>query len=219
MEPDDSSQWGRADPPVGSRSLIIRPMKSEDLARVVKVHVTAFPGFFLSFLGPRFLSLFYGEAILLGEIALVADLRGEVVGLVMGSTRPGRFFRDLLRRRLLAFALASAPAVLRRPSVALRVARALLKPGAAAKVEGTSTLMSIAVDPSVQGVGAGKALVLGFIDEAARRGAVRVDLTTDKEGNDRTNSFYRSLGFSVAREIVTPERRVLNEYELDLPAR
>jgi ribosomal protein S18 acetylase RimI-like enzyme len=193
-------------------------MGAPDVPRAVRVHVAAFPGFFLSFLGPRFLRLFYGEAVLLREVVLVADLDGAVVGLVMGSTHPGRFFKALLRRRLLGFALAAAPAVLRRPSVALRVARALFKPSQAAKVEGTATLMSIAVGPEAQGLGAGKALVLAFIDEAARRGAVKVDLTTDKVDNERTNAFYRALGFRVAREIVTPEQRTLNEYELDLPA-
>jgi ribosomal protein S18 acetylase RimI-like enzyme len=76
--------------------------------------------------------------------------------------------------------------------------------------------LSIAVAPEAQGLGAGKALVDAFIEEARRRGATRVDLTTDKAGNERTNSFYCSLGFRVAREIVTPEKRVLNEYEIDV---
>ncbi len=194
-------------------------MASADVSRAVEVHLAAFPDFFLSFLGPRFLALFYGEAIALGEIALVADLDGSLAGLVMGSVQPGRFFKALLRRRLVAFALAAAPRVLRRPSSALRVARALLKPSQAARGDGTATLMSLAVRPDAQGSGGGRALVLAFRDEAARRGARKVDLTTDKVGNARANAFYRSLGFVVAREIVTREGRVLNEYELDLPGR
>lgn len=202
-----------------TRWLTVRAMTMADVERVVGIHVVAFPGFFLSFLGPRFLRVFYAESVVLGEVAQVAEVDSRVVGFVMGSTDPGRFFKMLLRRRLLRFAWAAVPAVARRPAVAFRVARAVLKPREAAKQAGTATLMSIAVDPAAQGTGAGKALVLGFIDEAARRGAVKVDLTTDKVGNDGTNAFYRSLGFSVAREIVTPEKRILNEYELDLPVR
>jgi hypothetical protein len=30
------------------------------------------------------------------------------------------------------------------------------------------------------------------------------------------NRFYESLGFRVVREVVTPEHRVMNEYEIDL---
>lgn len=200
-------------------ALRVRPMTSGDLSRAVEVHLAAFRGFFLTFLGPRFLSLFYEEAVAIGEIALVAESKERVVGFVMGSTHPGRFFKELLKRRLLGFAFAAAPAVLRRPGAALRIARALLKPKDAARAAGTATLMSLGVDPAAQGLGAGKSLVLAFLQEAGRRGATRVDLTTDKVDNERTNAFYRGLGFKVAREIVTPERRVLNEYELDLPGR
>lgn len=197
----------------------IRVMTERDVHRVVEVHLAAFQGFFLTFLGPRFLRLFYAEAIALGEIALVAEADGAIAGFVMGSTSPGAFFRQLLKRRLVAFAIAAAPAVLRRPAVAARVARALVKPGSAARAPGTATLMSLGVDPAIQGVGAGKALVTAFLEDARRRGATRVDLTTDKVDNERANAFYRSLGFAVAREIVTPERRVLNEYEIDLSPR
>lgn len=197
----------------------VRAMTERDVSRVVEIHLAAFQGFFLTFLGPRFLRLLYAEAVALGEIALVAEVEGVLAGFVMGSESPGRFFKQILRRRLVAFALAAAPAVLRRPAVAARVARALVKPGSAARAGGTATLMSLGVDPSVQGAGAGKALVNAFLGEASRRGSTKVDLTTDKIDNDRTNAFYRGLGFQVAREIVTPEARVLNEYEIDVSTR
>lgn len=199
--------------------LEIRRATEGDVARIVEVHLDAFEGFFLSFLGPRFLRLFYAEAVALGEICLVATTRGEVAGFVMGSATPGGFFTKLIRRRAAAFALAALPAVLRRPTTALRVARALLKPKQATKPVGTATLMSIGVGSAAQGLGAGKALVVAFLDEAARCGSRVVDLTTDKVDNDRANTFYRALGFAVAREIVTAEGRILNEYELDLSRR
>jgi glycosyltransferase involved in cell wall biosynthesis/ribosomal protein S18 acetylase RimI-like enzyme len=205
--------------PVTTGSVAIRPMKAVDVQRVVEIHLSSFPGFFLSFLGPRFLRLFYAEAVALNEIALVACDDATVIGFVMGSVGPGMFFRALLGRKLIAFAIASFPAMLRRPSASLRIARALAKPKRATKLKGTATLLSLGVSPSSQRLGAGKALVRSFLEAAARRGSQRVDLTTDKLDNDRTNHFYASLGFQVAREIVTPERRVLNEYEIDLPSR
>lgn len=195
----------------------MRPMARADVARVVEVHLSAFPGFFLSFLGPRFLRLFYAEAVALGEITLVAEVEREVVGFVMGSVSPGAFFKALLRRRALLFAWHALPAVVRNPKTAFRIARALAKPGDARKPAGTATLMSLGVAQATQGSGSGKALVQAFLREAALRGCKVVDLTTDKVGNDRTNAFYRRLGFQIAREIVTPEKRILNEYEIELP--
>ena len=106
--------------------------------------------------------------------------------------------------------------MLRRPSAALRIARAILKPKEASKPDGSATLMSLGVSREAQGRGLGKALVTAFLQEAADRGAKRVDLTTDKVDNPRTNGFYSNLGFHVAREIVTPHQRILNEYEIDV---
>ena len=194
-------------------------MAADDTKAVVAIHLAAFPGFFLTFLGPRFLRLLYSEAVACGEIAIVAEAAGRPVGFVMGSAKPGGFYGQLVRRRLLAFALAALPAVARRPGIVLRVARALRRPAEGRKPEGTATLMSLGVDPTAQGLGAGRALVQAFLEAAGRRGACKVDLTTDQDGNERTNRFYAALGFRVARTIVTPERRILNEYEIDLPPR
>ena len=41
------------------KSPVIRPMVYVDVESVVNLHVRAFPGFFLSFLGPSFLREFY----------------------------------------------------------------------------------------------------------------------------------------------------------------
>jgi ribosomal protein S18 acetylase RimI-like enzyme len=197
----------------------IRAMSAVDVDRVTDIHVGAFAGFFLTYLGRRFVRLFYSETVALGEIALVAESEGAIVGLVMGSTSPGRFFTRLLQRRAVGFAVAALPAVARRPRILLRVTRALLKPREAGRPVGTATLLSVAVAADAQGLGAGRKLVVAFLEEARRRGATRVDLTTDKTCNDRTNAFYRSLGFQVGREITTPEKRILNEYELRLSDR
>lgn len=195
----------------------IRPMQLDDVAAVVGVHLRAFPGFFLSFLGPRFLAVLYRSAIEAGEIAIVAD-RGRITGLAMGTADPAAFFRKLLRKHAAAFAISALPAVLRRPSTALRVARALQKPHAVTR-RGAATLLSVAVDPAFQTGGQGRILVEAFIDECKRRGASRVDLTTDKHGNDRVNAFYSAMGFRVEGQTTTPEGRVMYEYVLDLTSR
>ena len=41
----------------------IIPMKQEHVADVVHVHEVAFPGYFLTFLGSRFLRLLYSETL------------------------------------------------------------------------------------------------------------------------------------------------------------
>ena len=49
--------------------------------------------------------------------------------------------------------------------------------------------------------------------EAQNRGTRVVDLVTDRDNNEGANAFYRSQGFRLKCEVVTPEGRILNEYE------
>ena len=190
----------------------VRAMQRGDVGAVTAVHLAAFPGFFLSFLGPRFLRELY-RAIVDDEecIAYVAVADGRVIGFVAGSASSG-FYRRAARRRWFRFALASFGAFLRKPKIAPRLLRALYAPPKAA-LEG-ALLMSLAVDPRVQRSGAGRLLTAAFTEGAKQRGAKAVVLTTDRDGNDAVNAFYRAQGFTAAGEFVTPEGRAMNEYIL-----
>lgn len=76
--------------------------------------------------------------------------------------------------------------------------------------------MSLAVSPDAQRSGVGRTLNHAFLEEASRRGAKRVLLTTDRIGNDSVNRFYEKEGFRISRTFVTPEGRQMNEYEIAL---
>lgn len=193
----------------------IRPMTDAETEDAVAIHMAAFPAFFLTFLGPRFLRQLYRGIV--GDpagMAWVAEQDGRRLGFVAGTDSPSRFYRRLIRRRLIRFALAAAIPFLRRPSILPRLLRAFTKPAeASASGARRAELMSLAVWPWAQQRGAGALLVQCFIDEARRRGAEVVYLTTDAAGNDAVNRFYERLGFSVVRRFTTAEGRVMNEYE------
>lgn len=195
-------------------SVALRPMSASDVDAVTAVHLAAFPGFFLSFLGGRVLREIYRAMVADEEsIAFVATEGERIIGFVAGSMSGG-VYRRAARRRWFRFGLASLGALMRRPWIAPRLLRSFFAPTAPA-VEG-APLIALAVDPRVQGSGSGKLLTRAFIDEARRRGARAVVLTTDRSGNDAVNAFYRAQGFQVAREFVTPEGRDMNEYILDI---
>jgi ribosomal protein S18 acetylase RimI-like enzyme len=122
----------------------------------------------------------------------------------------------LIRQRLVRFAWASLPALLRSPGIAPRLVRAFKKPAEAATYRRRGTLMSIAVAPPWQGKGVGRDLTLAFLEEARRRGLDAVDLTTDQLNNEAANLFYQNLGFRCTRSFVTPEGRQMNEYVMTL---
>lgn len=194
---------------------VIRPACAGEGRVLAAIHLRSFPGFFLSSLGPRFLSLFYERLIDGAEIVLVATQAGRTIGFAAGSTTPAGFYARLLRRDGLRFAFASVPALLRKPVIAPRLARALTRPAEEAqRPDGYATLMSIGVEPDVLKTGVGRRLLDGFVAAAAGRGARGVDLTTDRDDNDSVNSFYLRNGFVLRRTFVTPEGRRMNEYEI-----
>ena len=199
--------------------LACRPMAPGDLGRVVEIHLVSFPGFFLSFLGPRFLREFYrGTVNDTASLALVAvDRLGRVAGFVAGHMDPPGFYKRLLLRRGWAIAMASIGPVLRRPSIIPRLFRAIKYRGGPPATPGGALLASLAVHPEMQAAGAGKLLVRRFAEECFRRGATYIYLTTDRNHNDAVNQFYQSLGWKIETEVVTPEGRALNLFIYSKP--
>ena len=89
-------------------TVTIAPLHPADVPQLVALHRRAFPSFFLSDLGPAFLTEFYRGFLTdpTSVTAVARDDRGDVVGGVVGTTAPAGFFARLLRRRLVGFALA-----------------------------------------------------------------------------------------------------------------
>lgn len=207
--------------PVVSSDVMIRPMNTEDVAQVVQVHLASFPGFFLSFLGRDFLKLLY-ENIQCDPygIVLVAPLNGHIEGFVAGVTDQSGFYQRLVKKRKWAFARAAGQALVRNPTIASRLLRALNRPNETRAAEVDACLMSVAVRPEAEGKGIGRRLVTAFCEELAERGIGSVCLDTDRDGNERANRFYQKLGFQLVRSFVTPEGRAMNAYvaETDLAA-
>jgi ribosomal protein S18 acetylase RimI-like enzyme len=190
-------------------------MGKMDCARVVDIHLRSFQGFFLTFLGPSFISLLYCATIKdIGGVALVAEQRNKVCGFVTGTTQPFSFYKRLVKEHLFGFFWASLQGFLRNPAILPRLLRSFTMPGQPLPTEKCATLMSLAVDPDCQGIGIGKLLVLAFLDEAKKSGCFSVNLTTDAVNNDGINKFYERLGFSLYRSFLTPEKRLMNEYIL-----
>jgi len=197
---------------------MLKVMDSNNVSRVVYVHLKSFPGFFLSSLGPKFLGHFYLGVVDAPEgISFVyLNEAGQPAGFVSGTSNPRGFYKRLLKRDWLKFSIASLGTLMRNPGAVRRIARGLLHPGQNPVGDDVAGLFSIGVLPELQGTGAGKKLVHAFLDEARKRGCKRVFLTTDRDNNEVVNHFYEKLGFVVEREYTTPEGRNMNEYWITL---
>jgi ribosomal protein S18 acetylase RimI-like enzyme len=198
----------------------IRPAVPGEVAKLARLHREAFPGFFLSSLGEPFLRHLYRGFIASPEaVCLVAEKGSTLLGVVAGPVRPKEFFRGLLYARGVHFAFAAIPGLLSNPGpVARRLLAALTYRGEAPAAVSGALVSTICVAPEGRGGGIAVRLLEAFCDEARRRGARYVYLTTDREQNAGVNAFYTRAGFTLESEIRRDGGRVMNRYLKDLQA-
>jgi GNAT superfamily N-acetyltransferase len=197
---------------------VIRSLTPADIDAVVDLHLRAFPTFFLSFLGPRFLRHFYASFTWHPDgIALVAvrSEDGAPLGVIAGPLIPEGFFGTLVRHRWWAFAAASFAVLLKRPLVAPRLLRAIRYRGQPPPGVRRALLSTIAVSPEAQRRGIGRALLTAWLDAVRARGAKGAYLTTDAAGNESINRFYLRSSWTLGERFVTREGRHMNRYVFD----
>jgi ribosomal protein S18 acetylase RimI-like enzyme len=196
--------------------LEVFPLAERHINKAVEIHIRAFPGFFLSLLGRKFLRVFYaGFLNERSSIAFVAKEKGKdtkLLGVVVGTQDPNRFFRRLLIKRWWAFCFTSVCPLLKKPAIGFRLFRAILYRGDLPKGRSGALLSSIAVIPEAQGQGVGGILINKWLDEARKRGVFCCFLTTDAEHNDEVNLFYSGSGWKIDSVFRTPEGRKMNRY-------
>jgi len=184
---------------------------SSDLSGIVQVHIRSFPGFFMTNMGAAFLQEYYRTVLEFPEnISLVTIQNNQVIGFVVGFGNPQAFYsfyRQRYRRLITTILLA----VLRNPRLIRRVLsnfkRVSSVRGDTLEVE----LSSIGVHPSFKGVG--HFLIVDFVDLARERGYQSVYLTTDSEGNEQVNLFYKKQGFILEQTFLSGGRK-MNQYRL-----
>lgn len=190
----------------------------EDIDAIARIHQLAFDDFFLTCLGLRFLRRYYGMVLGFDSGILLKILDdGRLVGFACGFRQPKLFYRHMWRRWYV-LALPIACGVVSRPSLVLRVLRAVRE------VRGGSShgfslvgknhyeLSSLAVDPTVESRGVGRVLIGRFLDVAGADGATEVLATTDAVGNERVNRFYEDLGFRLHPGVAGVGERRLNHW-------
>ncbi len=160
---------------------------------MARLHATAIREGFLSTLGERFLAHLY-RAMTGSDAAVLLVARGDdghVQGFVAGSTRPGAFYRQFLRRRGPRSALLLAGRALR-PAAARRILETVRHVGR--EGGGGPELLSIAVGPPARRTGLGSGLVLKLEEHLRSEGAERLSVVVGS-GNRPARAFYERLGF------------------------
>lgn len=199
----------------------VRSAVTADLGSVAKIHVDAFPGFFLAKMGRYFLEQYYGAYLDKNETLIVAvGMDNKVIGFVAGL-RDSEDFYFFLKKRWYRFIFPVAMAILNvnllvtcleRISTIFRsnkINEGVDVPG------GFHELTSIAVSPSARETGAGRILLQAYTDALKSVAGVKgVYLTTDYDENESVHRFYQSFGFDDAGEFTQGRERKMTAYTL-----
>lgn len=196
--------------------ITIRNMSEQEkgsIRKLSKLHTRAFPDFFLTQLGVNFLDALY-KGYLSDERSgiIVAENNGRLAGFIAYSYDYPNFYKGLMKKHLLRFAVCSMGAALRHPSFIKRLLGAFKKSDSVVKSEKYVELASICVDPRIGNHGIGSKLIdhlKGMVDLDKY---AYINLETDAVNNDAVNRFYVKNGFKLARTYFSAEGRKMNEY-------
>ncbi|GAB6745068.1 GNAT family N-acetyltransferase [Streptococcus uberis] len=183
--------------------------------QVVDTHMKAFPDFFLTFLGEKFLHTLYTGFLNHKESDLLVakDLEtGKIIGFLAYSKDLSGFYKWLLKHKIIQFGYYSFLAALKSPKSIFRLIRAFLYPSQAKKEENYIEISSIGVLPGKSNGGIGSKLLTSLPKLTDTKGYKYIELTTDAKDNDKANYFYQKNGFKLNKTFKTPEGRVMNEY-------
>lgn len=190
---------------------IIHPVRKDEIDALVVIHTSAFPEFFLTQLGRRFLRLYYSsvlshpEGILLGYYE-----KDRLTGFCAATINSNGFNKRLIKFHFFAFVIETFILLLTNIKALKRLYLNLSKSDSANTDKGEyAELLSIGVDREHQGKGVGKQLLMALEEEVKQRGGRKLSLTTDCHNNKQAVSFYRSMGYRVFYDFMAyPDREM-----------
>ena len=192
----------------------IRELKDDgEIEKLAILHKKAFPTFFLTQLGLPFLKVLYKGYLDDKDSGIIVAVNGEkIIGFIAYSKDYPRFYKGLLKHKIIQFGWCAFLSILHHPSFTKRLFGAFKKSDSVVKSEKYVELASICVEPSMSGKGIGTKLIdylksITDYDEYAF-----INLETDAEHNDAANRFYEKNGFKLTSEFITAEGRRMNEY-------
>ncbi len=181
---------------------------------LAQLHISVFPGFFLSTLGERFLTTYYKVVLRHPEtICLFAeDEQRKVCGYVLGRTNAKGYLKRIVKSAPLVFCVEGVRLLFTRPKSLLRLVNNLEKKRDDETVsddQNYAEIGLIGVLPDQKGKGIGRKMLNEFEKILREKGVSRLSLTTDAVDNENTLKAYEAWGFEVYYKFISyPDRKM-----------
>ena len=192
-------------------SLVIKPIIKKDIDSVVRIHIAAFPDFFLTQLGSTFLQFYY-KSVLKHKLGIMmgAYNDADLVGFCAATQLSKSFNSSLIINNPFLFSFVGVRLLFTNPKAIIRLFKNLTKSCSENNDNGSyAEILSIGVDPKQQGGGIGKNLLKAVEEELKNCSIDKLSLTTDYYNNENAISFYKSLEYKIMYVFETyPKRKM-----------
>lgn len=175
----------------------VRVLEVEEIKNIAALHQMAFDNFFLTSLGTKFLSEFYGSIIKSRDgVAIGAyNEKDELVGFAIGASVKKGFYKNILKNNFISLSFAAGTTLIKKPKNIIRIIKSFLATETSNdNFLNYASLLSICVNPEKKGQKIGKHLLLAFESKIIKC-SDGITLTTDKLNNDYVNNFYVSNNY------------------------
>ena len=195
-----------------------RKLKKSDSEEIAKIHLKAFPNFFLTTLGYSFLNTYYQTCVVQKDVigfCAVEKSTNKIIGFSIGCLHSKNFNINLVISNLRLYCNQFFILLFKDPSSILRLIKNLNKANNSFDDRNYSELLSIAVLPKKKKLGIGKNLLNSFEEQVFKRGGKIITLTTDSKSNEKVIKFYNDSGYKLYYNFISyPKREMLRMIKL-----
>lgn len=191
---------------------------NRELQEIVKVHIEAFPNFFLTSLGDDLLFELYRSFLEVKNSGIyIAKIDNNIVGFIAFTERSTLIYYNILKRHFLSFFLKLFKRFLKNPISFFKLIYIFKKKLFSKKEKDKKNskkirVESIAVKPNYSNRGVGKELIDFLKGNIDFKKFDFIELETDAKNNEKTNYFYQKNEFIKVEEITVDGNRVMNIY-------
>ena len=189
----------------------IRKVEKPEIVQVVSIHKKAFNDFFLTQLGDKFLWLYYYTVSNNKNGILIGYYEDEnLLGFSCATYLSRGFYSTLVKDNFVKFAFIGIKLIFTKPNSLLRILKNFSKSDISIRDDGNyAELLSIGVNPGIQGRGIGKQLLSELENQLLKNEIKQLSLTTDYYKNDKAIGFYKSMGYEIMYEFTAyPDRKM-----------
>ena len=193
--------------------IIYRKSEISDSNQIAKIHIKAFPNFFLTTLGYSFLKTYYKSCLKNKEVISICAINKKnkkLLGFNVGCLISKGFNKRLIFSNLLEYSYHIIILLFTNPIALIRLYKNISKKKIKDDKGNYAELLSICVLPDQNRFGIGQNLLNKFENKIREKGINTITLTTDANSNDNVLKFYKKCGYNIYYDFeIYPNRKML----------